>query len=248
MGSVITVDHVSMKFHINSNRANSLKEWTVSKLTRKLRYKDFYALKDVSFSVEKGEVIGIVGQNGSGKSTLLKIISGIYRPTEGTCRVIGRIAPMLELGSGLDYEMSGRDNIFLDGAILGYSEQFLKSKYDEIVDFSEIGSFIDQPLKTYSSGMVTRLAFAIASVVEPEILIVDEILSVGDEHFQIKSGERMRKLMYGGATVLMVSHSMEQIRTMCTRVVWVHNGEIRMIGDPHEVCDAYVRFSNSQGT
>ncbi len=239
MEPIITVDHVSMKFHMNVNRTNSLKEWFVSRLKGELRYEDFYALKDVSFTIDRGEVVGIIGRNGAGKSTLLKVISGIYKPTAGKCVAAGRIAPMLELGSGFDYELSGRDNIFLNGAILGFEERFLKSRYDEIVDFSELGEFINQPIKTYSSGMLTRLAFSVATIIEPEILIVDEILAVGDERFQRKSGERMSQLMQGGTTVLMVSHNMEQIRRLCKRAIWMDHGAVRLSGDTQEVCDQY---------
>ena len=239
MDPIITVDHVSMKFHMNVNRTNSLKEWFVSRLKGELKYEDFYALKDVSFTINRGEVVGIIGRNGAGKSTLLKVISGIYKPTEGKVVSAGRIAPMLELGSGFDYELPGRENIFLNGAILGFEEKFLKSKYDEIVEFSELGEFINQPIKTYSSGMLTRLAFSVATIIEPEILIVDEILSVGDEHFQRKSGERMMQLMQGGTTVLMVSHNMDQIRQMCSRALWMDHGQVHLMGDAEAVCDAY---------
>lgn len=240
MDSIINVDHVSMKFHLNVNRTNSLKEWFVSRLKGELKYEDFYALNDVSFSIERGEVVGIIGRNGAGKSTLLKVISGIYKPTSGKCVSAGRIAPMLELGSGFDYELSGRDNIFLNGAILGFEEKFLREKYDEILEFSELGEFIEQPIKTYSSGMLTRLAFSVATIIEPEILIVDEILSVGDERFQRKSRDRMMHLMQGGTTVLMVSHNIEQIREMCSKVIWLSHGQVKMQGEVNEVCDAYA--------
>ena len=242
MGEIIKVDHVSMNFRMNVNHTTSMKEWVISKLKRQLKYQDFYALNDISFSVERGEIIGIIGTNGSGKSTLLKVISGIYKPTKGSVVTAGRVAPMLELGSGFDYELSGRENIFLNGAIMGYSEDFLKSRYDEIVGFSELGDFIEQPLKTYSSGMMMRLAFSVATLVDPEILIVDEILAVGDERFQRKSYERMTKLMSGGTTVLMVSHDMDQIRSMCMRTVWLQKGSIQMNGEVQEVCDAYQQY------
>ena len=242
MAEIIRVDHVSMNFRMNVNHTTSMKEWVISRLKRELKYQDFYALNDVSFSVERGEIIGIIGTNGSGKSTLLKVISGIYKPTGGSVITAGRVAPMLELGSGFDYELSGRENIYLNGAIMGYSEEFLKSRYDEIVEFSELGSFIDQPLKTYSSGMMMRLAFSVATLVNPEILIVDEILAVGDARFQRKSFDRMMSLMSGGTTVLMVSHDMHQIRRMCQRTIWLQKGVIRMIGSAEEVCDAYQAF------
>lgn len=237
---IISVDHVSMKFHLNMNHTSSLKEFFVQKLTGKLRYHDFYALEDVSFQVMPGDVMGIVGRNGSGKSTVLKVISGIYKPTTGRALTRGSIAPMLELGSGFDFELTGRENIFLNGAILGFSEEFLKSRYDAILEFSELGAFIDQPIKTYSSGMVMRLAFSVATQIEPEILIVDEILAVGDERFQHKSFDRMTQLIGSGCTVLMVSHNLDQIRKMCNKVVWLDKGHVRMAGDVGPVCDAYA--------
>ena len=240
--TIIRADHVSMKFHLNRNGANSLKEWAISLIRRKIRYEDFWALKDVSLTVERGEVLGIIGRNGSGKSTLLKVISGIYPPTAGRVITAGRIAPLLELGSGFDYELSGIENIFLNGAILGFDEPYLKERFDEIVDFSELGDFIYQPLKTYSSGMVMRLAFSIATLIEPEILIVDEILAVGDERFQAKSKERMLKLIRGGATVLMVSHNLDQVKELCQRVVWLNDGIVQQQGNTAEVCEEYRQY------
>lgn len=241
MNPIITVDNVSMRFRLDANHTTSLKEWAVSRLSRKQHYKEFFALKDVCFQVERGEVLGLIGRNGSGKSTLLKVISGIYKPTSGRAVTAGRVAPMLELGSGFDQELSGRENVFLNGAILGFSEPFMKAKYEEIVDYAEIRDFIDAPLKTYSSGMSMRLAFSIATVVEPEILIVDEILAVGDSSFQQKSFHRMMELMSGGTTVLFVSHTMQQIRDLCNRVLWLDHGSIRMIGETDRVCDAYEK-------
>ena len=204
-----------------------------------MKSEDFWALTDVSFDVEKGDVIGIIGHNGAGKSTLLKVISGIMKPTKGTIEAHGNIVPMLELGSGFDMELSGRENIYLNGAILGYSEEFLNEKYDEIVTFSELGNFIEAPLRTYSSGMLARLAFSVACIVEPEILIVDEILSVGDADFQEKSRARMMDLMTGGTTVFFVSHSLKQIREMCNKVVWLEHGKIQAIGKTEEICNMY---------
>ena len=239
MDSIITVDNVSMRFRMDKNKTTSLKEWVVTHLLGKQQYEEFSALQDVSFEVKRGEIVGIIGRNGAGKSTLLKVISGIFKPTEGKVVTAGRDAPMLELGSGFDMELSGHDNIFLNGAILGFSEEFLKGKYDEIVAFSELGEFIDMPLKTYSSGMLARLAFSVATIIEPEILIVDEILSVGDAAFQEKSRARMMELMSGGTTVLFVSHSMNQIREMCERAIWLEHGQVRAIGETQEVCDQY---------
>ena len=237
--NVIEVNDVTMRFRMTTDRIRSLKELMVRKLQGKVQYTEFEALKHVSFDVRRGEVVGLIGRNGAGKSTILKVLSGILKPTEGSVLVRGNVAPMLELGSGFDMDMTGRENILLNGAILGYSEAFLNSKYQNIVDFSEIGQFIDIPLRNYSSGMIARLAFSIATQVVPEVLIVDEVLSVGDADFQKKSLERMMELMSGGTTVLFVSHSLDQIRELCNRVVWLDHGEVRMFGDTQLVCDAY---------
>ena len=242
MDSIITVENVSMHFRMDKNHTTSLKEWVVSFLKGKQQYEEFHALENVTFDVKRGEIFGVIGRNGAGKSTLLKVVSGIYKPTSGKAVSAGRIAPMLELGSGFDQELSGHDNIFLNGAILGFSEDFLKEKYDEIVAFSELGEFIRQPIKTYSSGMMMRLAFSVATIVEPEILIVDEILAVGDAPFQEKSHARMLELMKGGTTVLFVSHTMSQIREMCDRVMWLDHGRVKMIGETKTVCDAYEAY------
>ncbi len=247
MAPMISVQHVSMSFRLNVSRTSSLKEWVVAKLKGKLSYENFSALTDVSMDVGEGEVVGILGRNGAGKSTLLKVISGIYTPTAGTVVTRGRIAPMLELGSGFDYELSGRENIFLNGAILGFDEAFLKSKYEEIVAFAELEDFIHQPIKTYSSGMVMRLAFSVATLVSPEILIVDEILAVGDAAFQQKSFDRMMAMMQGGTTVLMVSHNIDQIRALCRRAVWLDKGRVRMEGEVIPVSDAYLASLQENG-
>lgn len=238
---MIQVHNVSMRFLITHDRIQSLKEYMTKLVKRQLRYEEFWALRNVSFNVSKGEVVGIIGKNGAGKSTLLKIISGILKPTEGSVKCYGNIVPMLELGSGFDPDLTGRENIYLNGAILGYSKEFLESKYGEILDFSELGKFIDVPLRNYSSGMLMRLAFSIATVVNPEILIVDEILAVGDAAFQEKSKARMMELMSGGTTVLFVSHSLDQIRELCNRVIWLENGTIKLIGNTEEVCSEYSK-------
>lgn len=236
---MIQADKVSMCYRMTYDKVQSIKEYLVQLVTRKIKYEEFWALRDVSFGVKKGEVLGIIGHNGAGKSTLLKVISGILKPTGGQVSVNGTVVPMLELGSGFDFDLTGRENVFLNGAILGYTEEFLKEKYDEIAAFSELGQFIDIPLRNYSSGMVMRLAFSIATVVNPDILIVDEILAVGDAAFQEKSKKRMLELMGGGTTVLFVSHSLEQIREMCDRVLWLEHGGVKMLGDTQSVCDAY---------
>lgn len=243
MEPIIEVNHVTMRFRMANDRINSIKEYLVQFLKKRLKYSEFEALKDVSFTVERGEIVGLIGHNGAGKSTMLKIISRIMKPTEGNVVVRGNVVPMLELGSGFDYDMTGRENIFLNGAILGYSEEFLKSKYQEIVDFSELGPFIDTPIRNYSSGMISRLAFSIASAVNPEILIVDEILGVGDADFQIKSQNRMMEMMGGGTTVLMVSHNVKQIREMCDRVVWIEHGQVVDYGDAEHLCSEYEKMA-----
>lgn len=236
---MIDVSDVTMRFRLNNDKILSLKEFVTTALCGKLSYNEFTALDHVSFTVKKGETLGLVGRNGAGKSTMLKVISGILKPTGGSVVCHGNVVPMLELGSGFDFDLTGRENIFLNGAILGYSEEFLKEKYDEIVEFSELGQFIETPIRNYSSGMLARLAFSIATMVKPEILIVDEILSVGDAQFQEKSRNRMQKLMSGGTTVLFVSHNIEQIKEMCTCVIWLEAGSVKMSGTAQDVCSAY---------
>lgn len=238
--TMIEVSDVTMQFRLNNDKILSLKEFVTTALRGKLQYNEFTALEHISFELKRGQTLGLIGRNGAGKSTLLKIISGILKPTEGCVSCYGNVVPMLELGSGFDFDLTGRENVFLNGAILGYSEEFLKGKYDEIVEFSELGQFIEVPIRNYSSGMLARLAFSIATVVNPDILIVDEILSVGDVAFQEKSKKRMLHLMGGGTTVLFVSHSIEQIREMCDRAVWLDQGLIKMMGKAEDVCQAYI--------
>ena len=239
---IIRANDISMRYLMTYDRIQSIKEYVVQLLRGKIKYEEFWALKNVSFEVERGEVVGIIGHNGAGKSTLLKVISGILKPTEGSVTCRGNIVPMLELGSGFDMDLTGHENIFLNGAIMGYNEEFLHSKYEEIVEFSELGQFIEVPIRNYSSGMLARLAFSIATVVNPEVLIVDEILSVGDAAFQEKSKKRMLEMMSGGTTVLFVSHSLQQIREMCDRVVWLEQGQEKAFGKTDEVCNAYEAF------
>ena len=236
---MIEVNNVSMKFKMSDEPINSLKEIFTNAITGKLRFNEFLALDDVSFELEKGKTLGLIGKNGAGKSTMLKLISGILKPTIGSIKTYGNIVPMLELGAGFDLELTGKENIYLNGAILGYSKEYLESKYNEIVDFAEIEEFIDMPIRNYSSGMMARLAFSIASVVQPEILIVDEILAVGDVEFQEKSFNRMKELMSGGATVLFVSHDLEKIEEMCDKVIWLDRGKLIRYGDTKKVCDEY---------
>ncbi|MBQ8536808.1 MAG: ABC transporter ATP-binding protein [Clostridia bacterium] len=238
---MLNIKDVSVRFRMDANKTTNLKEWVVRALKGQHKYNEFWALKNVSFQVKKGEVLGIIGRNGAGKSTLLKVISGILKPQTGCVERAAHVVPMLELGSGFDFELTGRENVFLNGAILGYTKEFLESKYQEIVDYSELGDFINMPLKTYSSGMLARLAFSVATIVKPDILIVDEILSVGDEAFQKKSHQRMMELMGGGTTVLFVSHSISQIRAMCKHVVWLNGGTVYMQGEVNEICDAYEK-------
>lgn len=236
---IIEVNDVSVKFHMANDRMNTLKEFVIAAISGRLKYQEFHALSHVSFTLERGDVLGIIGHNGAGKSTLLKVISGIMKPAGGSVQVHGNVVPMLELGSGFDYDLSGRENVFLNGAILGYSERFLQEKYREILEFSGLEDFIEVPLRNYSSGMVMRLAFSIAAVVQPEILIVDEILSVGDADFQEKSRRRMMELMGGGTTVLFVSHSISQIEGMCNKVLWLEHGQVTAMGQAADICRRY---------
>ena len=238
---MISVKNVSMKFDLGIEKDNSFKNKFIAIFDKKRRHNKeyFWALKDVSFEVKMGEVIGLIGSNGAGKSTMLKVVSGVMKPTQGSISVDGIIAPMIELGAGFDYELTARENIFLNGAVLGYPEKFLKEKFDEIVDFSELREFLDVPVKNFSSGMIAKLAFSISTIVNPDILIVDEILSVGDIKFQEKSLNKMMELIKGGTTVLFVSHSIESIRDLCDRVIWLDHGEIVEIGPSEKVCDDY---------
>jgi O-antigen export system ATP-binding protein rfbB len=236
---VISVKNVSMKFRMTRDKIFSLKEYIIKLLKRDLKYEEFLALDNVSFEVKKGEILGIIGYNGAGKSTILKTISGIMKPTSGSIEVKGKISPLIELGSGFDPELTARENIFLNGYILGYSKKFIKDHFDEIVEFSELENFLDVPVKNFSSGMVARLGFSIATVVKPEILIVDEILSVGDFKFQLKSNEKIKEMFSSGTTVILVSHSIEQIEKLSTNVLWLEKGKVKRYGKAKEVCKEY---------
>lgn len=238
--TMITVDHVSMIFNMASEQLNSIKEYVIAAAKRELRFKEFRALDDVSFEVKQGDVFGVLGTNGSGKSTILKIIAGVLEPSKGSCTVSGNIAPLIELGAGFDMELTARENIYLNGALLGYSKQFIEENFDDIVEFAEVEKFLDMPMKNYSSGMVARIAFAIATVIVPEILIVDEVLSVGDFMFQKKCEDRITKLIKEhGVTVLIVSHNNDQIERLCNKAVWIEKGHLRMAGTAKEVCQTY---------
>lgn len=236
----IDVSHVDVVFNMASEQLNSLKEYFISLMRRQLFFKEFRALNDISFQVRRGEAFGLVGTNGSGKSTMLKCIAGVLEPSEGTVDVSGSIAPLIELGAGFDMELTARENIYLNGALLGYTREFLDEHFDDIIDFAELRDFTDMPLKNYSSGMVARIAFAIATITEPDILIVDETLSVGDFLFQQKCERRIQELVESNnVTVLLVSHSIDLVERICDRVCWIEKGQLRMIGPTQEVCDAY---------
>ncbi len=237
--NMIEIRDVVMDFHMQQNNTKSFKEFFFNLLKGKLKINHFRAVDHVSLSVAPGEVCGIIGRNGAGKSTLLKMISGVLTQSSGSISINGKIAPMLELGAGFDMDLTARENVYLNGAILGYSKKFLNERFDKIIEFAELEEFVDQPVRTFSSGMIMRLAFSIATQVDPEILIVDEILAVGDSHFRQKSEARMREMMSGGTTVLMVSHAMNQIRSMCNHVVWLDHGRVVLDGDTQSVCDAY---------
>ena len=237
--NMIEVRNVSMRFNMAKEKHESLKEYFLAAVQGKLQFEEFYALRDVSFDVEKGDCYGLIGLNGSGKSTLLKVISGVFKPSQGSTVVHGTIAPLIELGAGFDMDLTARENIYLNGTVLGMTPKYIDSKFDEIVEFSELRDFLDVPLKNYSSGMVWRIAFSIAAVPHPGVLIPDEILSVGDFLFQEKCEKRMNELMGGGTTVILVSHSIDQIERLCNRVTWLEKGRVRMTGDVQTVCDAY---------
>lgn len=238
--TVISVQNVSMKFNMSKEKIDSLKEYFIKMMKKELMYKEFTALSDVSFEVKKGEVVGLVGLNGSGKSTLLKIIAGVMKPTCGKVSVQGSVAPLIEVGAGFNSNLSGRENIFLNGYMLGFSKEYIQEHMEEIIDFSELEEFIDVPMKNYSSGMKARLGFAIATTVRPQVLIVDEVLAVGDFKFQQKCHERISSLMSNDTTVLFVSHSIEQVKNLCSRCIWMEKGKVVMDGEAEEVCSKYA--------
>ena len=237
---MIDVDHVTIRFNKSNQKVDNLKEYVVKLLKRELLFQEFLAVKDVSFQVKAGEAWGLIGTNGSGKSTMLKAISGILKPYKGSIAVNGRVAPLIELGAGFDQEMTARENIFLNGCVLGHSEKFMKEHFDEIVDFAELHDFLDSPLKNFSSGMRARLGFSIATMVKPDILIVDEILAVGDYKFRKKCEQRMSEMLSGGTTLLYVSHSIDEVKRLCDHALWIDKGVARMQGEALTVCDSYM--------
>ena len=238
---MIKVEHVYMKFNLSSEKFDSLKEYIIKRIKKQVAFDEFWALKDVSFNVYQGDSLGLIGLNGSGKSTMLKTIAGVLKPTKGQVEVMGTVAPLIELGAGFDMDLTARENVYLNGALLGYSRKEMEEHYDDIVAFSELKDFMDVPVKNFSSGMVSRLAFAIATIGVPDILIVDEVLSVGDFRFQQKCESRIRSMMDRGTTILFVSHSIEQVKGLCNKIVWLDHGTMKMFGDADEICDIYSK-------
>ena len=239
MANAVEVKNVTMEFNMSKEKVDSIKEYFIKLVKRELHFEQFLALKDVSVTIEQGDVFGIVGLNGSGKSTLLKVISGILKPTKGTVKTVGTISPMIELGAGFDMDLTARENIFLNGSVLGYSKQMMEEKFDEILEFSELQPFVDVAVKNYSSGMVSRLAFAIATIGTPDILIVDEVLSVGDFRFQQKCEQRIHNMKEKGTTILFVSHSIDQVKSICNKIVWLEKGRVKRFGDVESICEEY---------
>lgn len=237
---MITAEHIGMKFNLGIEKINTFKEVLIKSLKKQMPNNEFWALRDISFHIERGDVLGIVGVNGAGKSTLLKVVAGVLEPTEGHVHVNGIIAPMLELGAGFDPELTARENVFLNGAVLGYGKRFLEERYEEIVSFAQLHDFMEVPIRNFSSGMLARLAFSISTVVDPEVLIVDEILSVGDAAFQKKSRDKMQSMIDGGTTVLFVSHSIDNVRDICNKTLWLSHGKTVLFGDTEAVCDQYM--------
>ena len=237
---MVDVDHVTIRFNLASQKIDNLKEYFIKFLKGELMFQEFLAVQDISFQVREGEAWGLIGSNGSGKSTMLKAISGIIKPYKGSITVNGSVAPLIELGAGFDPECTARENIYLNGCVLGHSLKFMEEHFDEIVDFADIHKFLDSPVKNYSSGMKARLGFSIATMVKPDILIVDEILSVGDYKFRQKCEKRMKELLDGGTTLLYVSHNIEEVKRLCDHVIWIDHGRMRMVGEVNAVCDAYM--------
>lgn len=238
----IKLDHVSMEYRKTTEKIETLKEFVIRKIRGKVQYESFRALDDISCDIIKGERIGIVGANGAGKSTMMKLIAQVMKPTAGTVTVNGTVAPMLELGAGFDFEFSGYDNIFLNAALLGRSKEFIESKLDDIIAFADLGDFIYSPIKNYSSGMRAKLGFAVATEVEPDIVIIDEVLGVGDVRFRKKSADRIKEIIDNGATAIIVSHSIESIRELTEKTIWLNSGKVIMIGETDKVCKEYLKY------
>ena len=242
--SIIQIENISVEYMTGDIKDIGLKEYVIQQILGKREIKKFKALDGITFSLEKGDMLGIIGGNGAGKSTLLKVISGIMRPVQGNCKLHGNIAALLELASGFDGDLTVKENTFLRGAMLGYTKEFMRTKYDGIISFAELNEFQDRPFRQLSSGMKSRLAFSIASMVRPDILILDEVLSVGDGHFRMKSENKMREIISGGATTLLVSHSLSQIRRMCNKVLWIEKGKQIAFGETKKICDQYEESIN----
>lgn len=239
MEKIIEVQHVSMSFNLMEEKVDTLKEYIVKLVKGKLFYNEFIALNDVSFDVNKGDILGIIGFNGAGKSTMLKILAGVLKPSKGKVIVKGSVAPLIEVGAGFDPELTAKENIFLNGTILGHSRQFLQKHFEEIIEFAELERFVNVPVKNFSSGMYARLGFAIATVVQPDILIVDEVLSVGDFHFQEKCEQRIRRMINSGTTIIIVSHDIGMIERLCNKVLWLDHGVKKDFGDTQAICEEY---------
>lgn len=240
---VVDIDHLTIRFNLASEKISDLKEYFVKLMKRELMFQEFLALQDVNLKVKRGESWGLIGVNGSGKSTLLKAACGILKPYKGSIQINGSIAPLIELGAGFDYNMTARENIFLNGTVLGHSRKFMQEHFDEIVDFAELHQFLDVPIKNFSSGMQARLGFAIATMVRPDILVVDEILSVGDYQFQQKCYQRMQEMLDGGTTLLYVSHDIHSVKNLCDHAIWLEKGHVRKSGLVNEVCDEYMQVN-----
>lgn len=239
---MVKAEHVSMKFNLSSEKFDNFKEYFIKNIKRQVAYDEFWALKDVSFTVKKGESLGLIGLNGSGKSTMLKTIAGVLKPTKGSVQVFGSVAPLIELGAGFDMDLTAYENVFLNGALLGYRREEMEGYYDDIVAFSELDGFMNVPVKNFSSGMISRLAFAIATIGTPDILICDEVLSVGDFRFQKKCEDRIQRMIDNGTTILFVSHSIEQVKKICNKILWLDHGNVKMFGDTEEICDIYSKI------
>lgn len=243
--NIIEVQNLTIKLNLASEEITSFKEYLIKIIKKQITFQEFYALKDISFCITKGDSLGIIGANGAGKSTLLKTLAGIYQPYEGFVRVDGMVAPLIELGAGFDGQLTARENIYLNGALFGYNRNFMQKKIEEIIGFAELGDFIDVPIRNYSSGMVARLGFSIATMVKPDILICDEILSVGDIKFQKKCEKRMDELKKSGCTLLFVSHSIDQVRKICNHTIYLENGMLKAYGKTEDICNSYIKDQTS---